>query len=555
MDVRKVFDTGPQTVVHGVEVNREQDTFVAACEDGFRVYDMADCDLLSFREFSGGLQFATILEQSNILALLGAHRSPPPDCPLGEVVIWDYKKDELGVSVGDGGSLPLRVCISNQYYAPVCDNGVALFKLAESMDDFGPDSLVGSYPTSDNPHAIAVMGRHFFIFPGISTGMIQIVDLASRKSAIINAHTTAIRAIALSKDEELVATASDKGTLVRVWSTRDNSRLWEVRRGIDDADIFCLAFSPANNFLALTSDKGTLHIFDLNRTGGVEPSELKIGDHGSSRKQSDSPGTKSIPISSHRRRSSASRKSRSDAPNPDSINKLGTSPSSQKPAYLSSRSPEFIEDDMTQSTILSPMDQSTILSSSPSKPLVTKSPLSNPGYTQPTGEDPGITSWSHVMHQKAARFQDQDTQPPVRRSNRPESLLSSSPDVVSHSELGTSPPGQSKSNANKKYGNLANLPFAPRVLRDQYSAMSIAFDMQGASSPGGSVHGSGSVVVRGTLAQGDPPKGQIGWISENELCVVSAGRRGRWEKFAVSQGGQQKRMLMFVGWKPYIDED
>jgi hypothetical protein len=337
---------------------------------------------------------------------------------------------------------------------------------------------------------------------------------------------------------------------------RDNSRLLEVRRGIDDADIFCLAFSPANNFLALTSDKGTLHIFDLNRNGTSEPAEVKrTGDQSSLRKHSDSIGTKSIPVSSHRRRSSASRKSRSDAPRPDNTSKLGTSPSSPKPRRRSSPSPDFFEEDMAQSTILSSTDQSTILSSSPNKPPPPKSPLSNQAYTQSSAEDPGITSWSHVMHQKATRFQDTDTPPPVRRSNRPESLLSSSPDVVSHSELGTSPTGQTHSTAHKKYGTLANFPFAPRVLRDQYSAMSIAFDMQGAGSAADSLHGSGSVVAGGTLAQGDPPKGQIGWISEHELCVVSAGRRGRWEKFAVSQGGQQKRMLMFVGWKPYIDED
>jgi hypothetical protein len=36
MDVRKIFDTGPQTMVYGIEVNRDQGTFVAACEDGFR---------------------------------------------------------------------------------------------------------------------------------------------------------------------------------------------------------------------------------------------------------------------------------------------------------------------------------------------------------------------------------------------------------------------------------------------------------------------------------------------------------------------------------------
>lgn len=37
----------------------------------------------------------------------------------------------------------------------------------------------------------------------------------------------------------------------------------ELRRGIDPATIFSLAFSPSGTMLACTSDKSTLHIFDI----------------------------------------------------------------------------------------------------------------------------------------------------------------------------------------------------------------------------------------------------------------------------------------------------
>jgi hypothetical protein len=36
MDVRKAFHPNPDVTVHGVEFNRDQTSFVAACEDGFR---------------------------------------------------------------------------------------------------------------------------------------------------------------------------------------------------------------------------------------------------------------------------------------------------------------------------------------------------------------------------------------------------------------------------------------------------------------------------------------------------------------------------------------
>lgn len=37
----------------------------------------------------------------------------------------------------------------------------------------------------------------------------------------------------------------------------------ELRRGVDQAIIFSLAISPSNNLLAVTSDKSTLHVFDI----------------------------------------------------------------------------------------------------------------------------------------------------------------------------------------------------------------------------------------------------------------------------------------------------
>lgn len=48
-----------------------------------------------------------------------------------------------------------------------------------------------------------------------------------------------------------------------MFSTRTNTQTHEFRRGLDHALIYGLAISPTKQFIALTSDKGTLHIFDL----------------------------------------------------------------------------------------------------------------------------------------------------------------------------------------------------------------------------------------------------------------------------------------------------
>lgn len=44
---------------------------------------------------------------------------------------------------------------------------------------------------------------------------------------------------------------------------KSNAALLQVRRGVDRADIYSIALSPNVQWLAVSSDKGTVHIFSL----------------------------------------------------------------------------------------------------------------------------------------------------------------------------------------------------------------------------------------------------------------------------------------------------
>ena len=54
----------------------------------------------------------------------------------------------------------------------------------------------------------------------------------------IAAHDHEIACIALSPTGSLLATASGKGTLIRVWDTANRIKLTELRRGADPASIY-----------------------------------------------------------------------------------------------------------------------------------------------------------------------------------------------------------------------------------------------------------------------------------------------------------------------------
>jgi hypothetical protein len=85
MDLRKNFYDMQDVAVYGIEFNRPGTKFVAACEDGFRVFDSASCNLILFQELDGALQFASIGMEHEIFGLIGRHRSPPRICTKGWV--------------------------------------------------------------------------------------------------------------------------------------------------------------------------------------------------------------------------------------------------------------------------------------------------------------------------------------------------------------------------------------------------------------------------------------------------------------------------------------
>jgi len=92
---------------------------------------------------------------------------------------------------------------------------------------------------------------------------------------IKNAHKGNINTLCLNYDGSKLASASERGTLVRVFNTKDRNLIFEFRRGNTDAYIYSLNFSFDDSLLGLTSDHGTCHIFSLKKTSTNEKNKSK----------------------------------------------------------------------------------------------------------------------------------------------------------------------------------------------------------------------------------------------------------------------------------------
>ena len=72
--------------------------------------------------------------------------------------------------------------------------------------------------------------------------------------------------ISLNYDGTLLAVSNEKGTQINIHSCTNGNILAQFYRGKDKAEINHICFDKFSNFLAVSSDKGTVHIWSL---GGV----------------------------------------------------------------------------------------------------------------------------------------------------------------------------------------------------------------------------------------------------------------------------------------------
>lgn len=104
--------------------------------------------------------------------------------------------------------------------------------------------LLHVFETCNNSDALCSLCSHsvnsILAYPSRKLGHAIIIDLAhTEKPPIdVSCHEAAITCMKLSNDGTKLATASTKGTLIRVFDTENGNLLHELRRGANHANIY-----------------------------------------------------------------------------------------------------------------------------------------------------------------------------------------------------------------------------------------------------------------------------------------------------------------------------
>lgn len=122
-------------------------------------------------------------------------------------------------------------------------------------------------PSSFAPPAHAPPGTTTHISP--TSGDVLIFDTTKLEAInVVEAHRSPLSCIILNSEGTLLATASDKGTIIRVFSVPDGHKLYQFRRGSMPSRIYSMSFNTTSTLLCVSSATETIHVFKLNNQGG-----------------------------------------------------------------------------------------------------------------------------------------------------------------------------------------------------------------------------------------------------------------------------------------------
>ena len=122
---------------------------------------------------------------------------------------------------------------------------------------------VSEYSTVENSLGVIASNSECIVIPGQERGSLTVI---SHEGGIVHlkAHSNYLQSVYLADRGSLIATASEKGTLIRLFDIEDGRKCQEFRRGYDKAAISLLCVSQDQKYMMCAIDRTIISIFEIS---------------------------------------------------------------------------------------------------------------------------------------------------------------------------------------------------------------------------------------------------------------------------------------------------
>lgn len=315
MNTRQPIQNANDAVVLGVSFSATRSRFIAALSEGCRIFRIDNC-LPTYQPSlsnvdgkgkkpetltDGSVGAASVLDD-RYFAIIGGGKAPFASPNI--LSFWDAAIGRQMNTINFHEPV-LDVRLASSHAAVILAERTLLYEYQDlhaqeptppsspsenvvetGLAARGLNKVKNLYSTATNPFGLGCLNDELLVLPAPSLGQVQLIPLPTGSKRVFRAHASELRAMAVSEDGSVVATASTKGTLVRAFNTASLDQIGEFRRGVENAITTGLAISPNNRWLACTSDKGTLHVFDMRPSGPSDATPVSEGRYQHRKSQS-----------------------------------------------------------------------------------------------------------------------------------------------------------------------------------------------------------------------------------------------------------------------------
>lgn len=211
--------------------------FACCTTSGIRVYNSDPLRQKLKLEFEqpGTLRCTEMLFRSNFLAFVGGGEMPL--YPTNHLVIWDDVKKTISTTLDLNSSI-LAVKLRRDRIVVVSEGVIKVFTFTQIPQQ------IHVFETNSNLKGLCALSpsstNSLIAFPTRIVGQVQIVDLADadKPAMDIAAHESELAYITINTQGTYIATASEKGTIIRVFNTATGKKVVEFRRGAQSVSFF-----------------------------------------------------------------------------------------------------------------------------------------------------------------------------------------------------------------------------------------------------------------------------------------------------------------------------
>jgi len=247
--------------LHFANFNQDATCISIGTSEGYKVFNVQPHFLEIYSQSIGDVGICEMLFSSSLVAIVGSGDHDPSLSPR-RLHIMNTKTKATICELSFLTAI-LAIKMNKKRLVVVLETKIHIY-------DISSIKILHTIETVPNPKGICALSPSeencYLAFPGSSEkGNIVIFDaLTLQVVNVIEAHKTTLARLTINSSGTIIASASNKGTVIRAFSILDEKKFYQFRRGTYPAAVYSISFSSDSSLLCVSSETGTVHIFKID---------------------------------------------------------------------------------------------------------------------------------------------------------------------------------------------------------------------------------------------------------------------------------------------------